>query len=52
MFVARGKVGPFRLEAEPMHGADGAVGVRLLMHDEGVDDRLTTMGSYLFHRAG
>jgi len=52
MFVARGKAGPFRVEAEPMHGADGAVGVRVLMHDEGVDDRLTTVGSYLFHRAG
>jgi hypothetical protein len=52
MFVARGKAGPFRVEAEPMHGAEGAVGVRVQMHDEGVDDRLTTVGSYLFHRAG
>jgi hypothetical protein len=52
MFVARGKAGPFRVEAEPMHGADGAVGVRVLMYDEGVDHRLTTVGSYLFHRAG
>jgi hypothetical protein len=48
MFLARGKVGPFRIEAEPMVGADGMVAVRTLMHDEGADDRLTTVGSYLF----
>jgi hypothetical protein len=48
MFLARGKVGPFRIEAEPMVGADGMVAVRTLMHDEGADDRLTTAGSYLF----
>jgi hypothetical protein len=48
MFVARGKVGPFRIEAEPMVGADGMVAVRTLMHDEGADDRLTTVASYLF----
>jgi hypothetical protein len=49
MFVARGKVGPFRVEVEPMTGADGTVAVRTLMHDEGADDRVTTVGSYLFH---
>lgn len=48
MFVARGKAGPFRVQAEPMTGADGTVAVRVAMHDEGVDDRLTTVGSYLF----
>jgi len=48
MFVSRGKVGPFRVETEPMHGADGALAVRTVMHDEGVDDRITTVGSYLF----
>lgn len=51
MFVARGKVGPFRVETEPMLGADGAVAVRVTMHDEGSDDRLTTVGSYLFRRS-
>src|SRR5512135_2522858 len=29
MFVARGKAGPFRVEAEPLAGADGAVAVRV-----------------------
>ena len=48
MFVARGKIGPFRVEAEPMTGADGTVAVRTVMHDEGADDRVTTVGSYLF----
>jgi hypothetical protein len=51
MFLARGKVGPFRVETEPMPGADGVLAVRALMHDEGVDDRITTVGSYLFRSA-
>lgn len=51
MFVARGKVGPFRVETEPLLGAAGAVAVRVTMHDEGADDRLTTVGSYLFRRS-
>jgi hypothetical protein len=50
MFVSRGKTGPFRVETEPMFGADGVVAVRAVMHDEGVDDRITTVGSYLFRR--
>ncbi|MGB8501302.1 hypothetical protein [Mycobacterium sp.] len=48
MFVARGKVGPFRVDGEPFAGADGTVAVRVVMHDEGADDRVTTVGSYLF----
>jgi hypothetical protein len=51
MFVSRGKVGPFRVETEPMAGADGMLAVRTVMHDEGVDDRITTVGSYLFRSA-
>jgi hypothetical protein len=51
MFVARGKAGPFRIEAEPLAGADGTVAVRTVMYDEGVDDRVTTVGSYLFRSA-
>jgi len=51
MFLARGKVGPFRVETEPMPGADGMLAVRTVMHDEGVDDRITTVGSYLFRSA-
>jgi acyl-coenzyme A thioesterase PaaI-like protein len=48
MFVARGKLGPFRIEGEPMLGADGVVAVRTVMHDEGAEDRVTTVGSYVF----
>ena len=48
MFLARGKVGPFRVEAEPAAGADGMVGARVVLHDEGAGDRAITAGSYLF----
>ncbi|MGE2837292.1 hypothetical protein [Mycobacterium sp. SMC-4] len=51
MFLARGKSGPFRVEAEPMPGSDGRVAVRVVMYDEGADDRMTTVGSYLFATA-
>jgi hypothetical protein len=51
MFLARGKAGPFRVEAEAMPGSDGFIAVRTLLYDEGVDDRLTTVGSYMFGRA-
>jgi hypothetical protein len=51
MFLARGKVGPFRVETDPMPGADGMLAIRTVMHDEGVDDRITTVGSYLFRSA-
>jgi hypothetical protein len=51
MFVARGKGGPFRVETEPLAGADGTVAVRTVMYDEGADDRVTTVGSYLFRSA-
>jgi hypothetical protein len=51
MFTARGKAGPFRVETEPMTGADGTIAVRTVMYDEGVDDRMTTVGSYLFRSA-
>ena len=39
MFLARGKAGPFRVETEPMPGADGMLAVRIVMHDEGTVDR-------------
>ncbi|OBI80053.1 hypothetical protein [Mycobacterium sp. E740] len=48
MFMARGKAGPFRLDAEPVRGPAGTVAVRVLMHDEGVDDRVITSASYVF----
>jgi hypothetical protein len=48
MFLARAKLGPFRIESDPIAGADGTVVVRVTMHDEGNDDRRVTAGSYLF----
>jgi acyl-coenzyme A thioesterase PaaI-like protein len=48
MFLARGKVGPFRVEAEPLAGPDGRVAVRVVMHDEGNGDKAVTAGSYVF----
>jgi hypothetical protein len=51
MFLARGKAGPFRVETEPIAGADGTIAVRVVMRDEGNSDRLTTSASYLFRPA-
>ena len=48
MFLARGKVGPFRVAAEPMAGTDGLIAVRVLLHDEGNDDKVVTSGVYVF----
>lgn len=48
MFMARGKAGPFRVDTEPVRGPDGTAAVRVLMHDEGVDDRVITSASYVF----
>ena len=50
MFLARGKAGPFRVEGEANTGTDGLVGVRMIIHDEGNDDRAITSGSAVFHR--
>jgi acyl-coenzyme A thioesterase PaaI-like protein len=48
MFLARGKVGPFRAEAELCPGSDGVLAARLLLHDEGDGDRPVTAASYQF----
>ena len=48
MFLARGKVGPFRADAEPIPGPRGAIAVRVTLHDEGAGDKPITTGSYLF----
>jgi hypothetical protein len=48
MFLARGKVGPFRVETEAMPGAGGVVAVRVEVHDEGAEDKAVTAGSYVF----
>jgi acyl-coenzyme A thioesterase PaaI-like protein len=52
MFLARGKVGPFRADAEPITGPEGATAVRIVLHDEGDGDRAVTAGSYQFRVAG
>jgi hypothetical protein len=52
MFLARGKAGPFRVDAEPIRGAGDQVGARLTLHDEGNDDRKVTAASALFRVVG
>lgn len=51
MFLARGKVGPFRVVAEPIRGTEGTVAVRTTLYDEGAGDKPITTGSYLFREA-
>ena len=50
MFLARGKHGPFRVQTETFPGADGIIGVRAVLHDEGADDKAITSASYQFRR--
>lgn len=52
MFLARGKAGPFRADAEPIPGPPGTVAVRVTLHDEGAGDKAITTGSYLFRYDG
>jgi hypothetical protein len=51
MFLARGKVGPFRADAETVSGLDGMTAVRVVLHDEGEGDRAVTAASYQFRLA-
>jgi hypothetical protein len=51
MFLARGKAGPFRVEGAAITGTGGIVGARVVLHDEGADDRAITAASYQFLRA-
>jgi hypothetical protein len=50
MFLARGKVGPFRCQGSVLTGSDASarIGVQLTIHDEGNNDRATTAASYVF----
>jgi hypothetical protein len=48
MFLARGKVGPFRVDTQPLVGADRTVGARATLHDEGNGDKAITAASYVF----
>ena len=52
MFLARGKVGPFRVDSEAARGPDGRVGVRMVLHDEGNQDRAVTSASARFAVVG
>jgi len=52
MFLARGKVGPFRVDGTTHHGPGGRIGVRLLIHDEGNADRAITSGSAVLAELG
>ncbi len=49
MFMARGKTGPFRVEAEAFGSADRTV-ARVCIYDEGNGDRIITAASHQFTR--
>lgn len=42
MFMSRGKVGPFRVEGTAHRGGENRIGVRMLLHDEGNEDKAIT----------
>jgi len=48
MFLARGKVGPFRADAEAFRGTEHTVGARVSLYDEGSESRLITCASAVF----
>jgi hypothetical protein len=48
MFMSRGKVGPFRVEGTAHTSGTGRVGVRMLLHDEGNDDKPVTSAAAIF----
>jgi hypothetical protein len=48
MFMARGKVGPFRVEGTAHVGGPGRVGVRMLLRDEGNADKAITSAAAVF----
>lgn len=48
MFLARGKAGPFRVDGDATKGADGRIGVRLLLIDEGAGARNVSSASAVF----
>jgi hypothetical protein len=53
MHLARGKVGPFRVDASPTQASDGSgrVGVQMTMHDEGNGNRPVTAATMVFRPA-
>jgi hypothetical protein len=52
MFLARGKVGPFRADGTAYTAPGGLIGVRLLLHDEGNEDRAITSCSAVLEVLG
>jgi hypothetical protein len=52
MFMSRGKVGPFRVDGTAHAGGSGKVGVRMLLHDEGNDDKAVTSAAAVFEIVG
>lgn len=52
MFMARGKVGPFRVEGSAHPGGPGRIGVRMLLHDEGNADKAVTSAAAVFDVVG
>jgi hypothetical protein len=48
MFVARGKIGPFRADGGAVQGAGSKIGVRLSLYDEGNGERMITAASAVF----
>jgi hypothetical protein len=52
MFMSRGKVGPFRVDGTAHVGGAGKVGVRMLLHDEGNDDKAVTSAAAIFEIVG
>ena len=52
MFLARGKVGPFWVDGEAVRGAAGTVGARLILHDEGNENRAVSSASAVFQIVG
>jgi hypothetical protein len=52
MFMSRGKVGPFRVDGTAHVGGSGKVGVRMLLHDEGNEDKAVTSAAAVFEIIG
>jgi hypothetical protein len=48
LFMARGKVGPFRTDGQAFRGADGIIGVRTELYDEGAGDKMVTCASHTY----
>lgn len=50
MFLARGKVGPFRFVAEAFSGAEVTVAARTSVYDDGAGGKLITVATHVFRQ--